>query len=761
MQYHNRKKVETYEVVVCGGGLAGLCAAVSAARQGAKTCIIQDRPVFGGNSSSEIRIKPLGADRYHVYGRETGIISELLNKERAINHSESSFCDVNSKWDIILYDLAVTTPNLSFHLNTKIIKINRNSEDRIESVVGNVANSETEITFKGRIFVDCTGDGVVGAMAGCEWRMGEEARSEFKEPHAPKEASEDTMGSSLHFTSKDMGRSVPFTPPEWAVEYDDPDFFYETNRNLYTQKGGYWWIEISKPFNTIYDNERIRHELTRHVLGIWDWIKNKDPNFKEKAKNWALDWVGQVPGKRESRRLMGEYLVTEHDIVDNPHFEDEVGFGGFYVDLHAIGGLLNEKFHEESTSAEGPSYIPPYGFPLRMLISKDIENLMMAGRNVSVTHVALGTLRVMSTTSLMGQAAGVAAAVSVEKDIPVKEIPETEIKKVQQTLLKEGCFLPHEQNKDEKDIARTAEARAGSSSKVRGIGPNDHNWLNNNFEFLDTQEVRLEQRLAQWIAISENNLEKLSVCLTNHTDKIQKVKATLMPVEHIWDYNDNPKATPIAETILEVNPGKLQWVDWDIKLKEEEQLTPLKYVRLDLHQNENVSWQTAGTILPGHMCAYEMEPGRLKKYKEGRTMSFKIKPEQSVFNPENVLSGVTRPHQFTNLWRSDPQKPLPEWFELKWEEPKTINEIQITFAGNLLFEYGNYPPLYRDGYVAKDYNICAYREGKWETIAEIQDNYRCRCKHSLDTEVTTDKIRINIFNTNGDLSAGIYEVRCY
>lgn len=160
------------------------------------------------------------------------------------------------------------------------------------------------------------------------------------------------------------------------------------------------------PYHTIYDSEDIRHELTRHALGVWDWMKNHDPKMKELTRNYALDWIGQVPGKRESRRIMGHYLMTEHDPQNRTVFPDEIAFGGWFIDLHTPGGLLAK--HSEPASGESyntftdyavKSYAGPYGIPLRSLIAKDIDNLMMAGRNVSVTHAALGTVRVMATTA--------------------------------------------------------------------------------------------------------------------------------------------------------------------------------------------------------------------------------------------------------------------------------------------------------------------------------------------------------------------------
>ncbi len=288
-----------------------------------------------------------------------------------------------------------------------------------------VQNAEIELRLEGKIFIDCTGDGIVADSAGCQWRMGSEGKDEFNEPHAPPQANSDTMGNSIHFLARDTGRPAPFVPPDWAVKHENASYFYDQGRLPKEDRGGFWWIEIGVPYHTIYDAETIRHELTRHALGVWDWMKNKDPKTKDRVKNYALDWIGQVPGKRESRRIIGRYFMTEHDIINRTVFPDEIAFGGWFVDLHTPGGLL-AKTSEPSAAIEGEeydtfsdysamSYCGPYGVPLRILLAREIDNLMMAGRNVSVTHAALGTVRVMGTTALMGEAAGVAAAVGLER----------------------------------------------------------------------------------------------------------------------------------------------------------------------------------------------------------------------------------------------------------------------------------------------------------------------------------------------------------
>jgi len=762
---------QSYDVVVCGGGLAGFCAAVAAARNGAATCLVQDRPVFGGNSSSEIRVTPHGAAQFHGYARETGILSELLIEERARNHEpifENGW--TNSVWDLTMYDMAVGTPNLSFHLNTVIQEVELHADGSIAAVTGRMLQAETALRLSGKLFIDCTGDGVVAALAGCEWRMGTESRAEFNEPHAPERASGDTMGNSIHFKAKDMGRPVPFEAPEWAVRYEDASFFYEQGRNPWDIRGGYWWLEIGVPWHTIHDAEDIRHELTRHTLGVWDWIKNRDPVLKEKAANYALDWIGQVPGKRESRRIMGQYLMTEHDPMNRTVFDDEVAFGGWFLDLHTPGGLLAAT--SEPASAEGysevseyarKSYCGPYGIPLRIMIAKDVGNLMMAGRNVSTTHAALGTVRVMGTTAVMGQAAGTAAAVSLQLGMPIGDVPSKAIHRVQQRLLRDGCFLPNVSNADPLDLARSAAVTASSEALLYGAGPESRpyaavpGWEE---QTGDLEADRLTHRRGQWIAAGKEGIRTISVCITNDTDRVQPLELRLVPVEDIWDYRCEP-GPALAGRTIDVPPGERRWVSWEANVGAEDGLVPNRYVRLDLLANPGLVWHRAGRLEPGHLSAFDMGDGRMRRFGQGATMSFRVEPPQSCYPAAHVASGVTRPQASTNLWRSNPQEPLPQWLQLSWPRKVDVREVELTFPGHLVREYHVYPPLYRDPQCAKAYSIEVWTGSGWEEVVRVKDNVQRQRKHRLVKPAATDRLRVVIHATHGDPAAALFEVRCY
>lgn len=762
-----QKQIERYDLVVVGGGLAGFCAAIAAARLGAKTCIVQNRPVFGGNSSSEIRVTPHGAAAFHAYARETGIISELLIEERAQNHEEIFENGwTNSVWDMTLYDMAQLTDNLTIHINSDVGDVIVNDNRQLKAVVARQLNAEKELTLEASVFIDASGDGIVAALAGCEYRIGSEGKDEFNEPHAPTVASKDVMGSSIHFKTKNIGRPSSFKAPDWAMHYEDASFFYKQGRLPKEERGGYWWIEIGVPYNTISDNEAIRHELTRHALGVWDWMKNKDPKMKELTKNYALDWIGQVPGKRESRRIMGQYLMTEHDPQDCTVFKDEVAFGGWFIDLHTPGGLLAQ--HSEPASNENystfseyavKSYAGPYGIPLRSLISKDVDNLMMAGRNISVTHAALGTVRVMNTTALMGQAAGTTAAITLQKDILIKDAPAVLIKDIQQQLLRDGCFLPNYKNEDEKDFARLANVSASSEALLHGAGPESkgiHDGLNFWKDQPQYLTEKLENRRGQLVAIGSKRIEKIEMFLNNTSDTVQKVTCQLRLADHIWDYRACELPT-LAEEVLSVPPGK-NWIEWTLNIND----APVgRFTRIDLLPNQDVEWLTAGRIESGQLAFYQISPTRMRRFGNGHTLSFKIHPAQPCYNPQNVISGVTRPHRFTNLWKSDPNLPLPQWLQLSWPEEQELKQVELTFPGHLLREYHAYDPFYRDPQCPKDYSILAFIEGQWQTVVEVKENYHRHRKHKLAEMISTNQIRVSVHATNGDPSAQIYEVRCY
>lgn len=458
------KQVEkAYDVVVIGGGLSGICAALAAARHGSNTCLVQARPVLGGNSSSEIRMHIAGATCH--FGKkdlwETGILMELLleNKSRNPYHAFPI-------WDIVLWEKVRYQENLDLYMNTTLDEV-RMDGDRIVNAVCRQATTETEYRFSGSIFVDATGNGTVGYYAGARYRMGSEDRYEFGEPDAPEKPNNYTMGNSIMFIASDRGEPVPFKKPEWAYTFTEDDLklrghgtdtWYHGENGIteeYVPESGYWWIELGGDCGDIIGKaEIINEELYKVVYGIWDHIKNAGDHG---AANYSLEWVGAVPGIRESRRLVGDYLLNENDILAQRVFEDAVAYGGWPMDEHAPHGV----FDKDVKPTRFINFPGAYTIPYRCFYSQNVSNLMFAGRDISTTRMALGSTRVMGTCAVGGQAVGTAAAMAIEYGCTPREIGE-HIHKLQQTLLKDDCYIPGFQNQDSDDMAPQAAITATS-----------------------------------------------------------------------------------------------------------------------------------------------------------------------------------------------------------------------------------------------------------------------------------------------------------
>ncbi|TXG35166.1 FAD-dependent oxidoreductase [Seonamhaeicola maritimus] len=448
----NRKKIVNYDVAVIGGGAAGICAAVAAARNGSKTVLVQDRPVLGGNASSEMRVHLNGVNNLKGKAeRETGIIEEILLHNRFENEQESF-----PVFDHVMYDFVVREPNLTLMLNTQAIEAVMDG-DKIKSAKCWQSTTETLYTINAPVYIDSSGDGLLGASAGAEYRTGREGKAEFDETYAPDEPDGWQMGATLLMSSKDMGRPMKYIPPSFAIKYTHEGG--HKRRKFAGFQDGIWWIEVGSDGDIIGDAEINRHKLMGYLHGVWDYIKNSG-NFPE-AENLALDWVGSLPSRRESRRFIGDYIVSEKDMTEHKHFYDAVAFGGWSLDEHNPGGIED--------ISEPPSYFhyhfeEVYQFPFRSLYSKNVSNLMFAGRNVSQTHIALSSSRIMATCSLQGQAVGTAATICNRKNVLPREVGKNHISELQEMLMRDDAFIPKRPANDPKDLAKKSSLIFGSST---------------------------------------------------------------------------------------------------------------------------------------------------------------------------------------------------------------------------------------------------------------------------------------------------------
>jgi hypothetical protein len=470
------KKMEA-DVLVAGGGLAGVCAAIAAARNGASVVLVQDRSRLGGNSSSEIRMHVLGANNPELLSiwRETGIIEELKLTDAATNPQRSF-----EMWDLLLYDKVASEKNITLLLDTSVIGAEVDSGlIREAGAISPLLEERYEITAK--YFIDCTGDATLAAVSGAKYMRGREGRSVFSESLAPERGDNKSMGNSILFFTRKHDSPMPFKPPLWARRLTDRDF---KHRQIKSWEYGFWWIEWGGELDVIKDYRKIRHELLSIVMGVWDYIKNSG-KFPD-AENWALEWVGMLPGKRESRRIIGDHVLIQRELEGAKLFPDRVAYGGWPMDDHPPGG-----FDASDLKPCLQIYFKkPYLIPLRSLYSVNRPNLLMAGRNISASHVAFSSTRVMATCATMGQAAGAAAAFCLQNNCLPKDVAMDEqvLNPFLQSLLRDDQALIGILNKDPEDLARMArifaseETREGKAVNVidgwnRDIGEGKtHQW---------------------------------------------------------------------------------------------------------------------------------------------------------------------------------------------------------------------------------------------------------------------------------------------
>ncbi len=467
-----KEYLHTADFCVVGGGIAGLIAAVSAARRGAKVTLVQDRPVLGGNASSEIRMWLSGA--HGKNNRETGIVEELLLENDYRNPSL-----VFSIWDEILYGLAKGEPNLELLLNTTVHDLEKSVDGvSIAAVKAWQLTSQQHHVIRARLFADCSGDSVLAPLSGAHFRMGREAASEFGEDIEPEKADAHTMGNSCLMQWRETTSPKPYIPPKWARKFHGPEEFqHRFNGNI----RGYenlWWLELGGMEDTINDAEAIRDRLLPLAFGVWDYIKNVSPT-RDQAANWELDWVGFLPGKRESRRYVGAHVLTQNDVRAGGPFDDTVAFGGWTMDDHNPHGF--DTTEPPNTFHPAPS---PFGISYKCLYSNNICNLFFAGRNISTTHAALSASRVMRTCALLGQAVGTAAALCVKYGCLPADISAAHVPELQQALMEDDCFLPGGFRRTipalTAEAALVASDDSDASALVDGIdrpvGDVDHGW---------------------------------------------------------------------------------------------------------------------------------------------------------------------------------------------------------------------------------------------------------------------------------------------
>ncbi len=427
---------QDFDFVVIGGGMAGICAAISAARLGVRVALVQNRPLLGGNNSSEVRVHLGARIRLEPYPELGNLVNEI-GPARGGNAQPADFYEDDKKMRAVLNE-----PNISLFLNHHANKVVTEGT-RITWVVAQNLETGEKQAFSAPLFADCTGDGTIGFLAGAEYMSGRENRSTFNEPTAPEIADNLSMGLSVQWFSETMDQPISFPEIEWGLPWSDDKTF--------AIKKGDWDWETGMGKDMIYETEFIRDYGLLVVYSNWSYLKNGYSNNAE-FQNERLQWVAYIGGKRESRRLVGDYVLTENDLTGHKVYPDGTAPTSWTIDLHYPDPENLEKFDGEAfRSIARHIKIYPYPIPFRCLYSKNIKNLMMAGRDISVSHVALGTVRLMRTGGMMGEVLGMAASVCKEHQVEPRELYEHHFSDLE-ILMKEGIgdsSLPHTQHYNE------------------------------------------------------------------------------------------------------------------------------------------------------------------------------------------------------------------------------------------------------------------------------------------------------------------------
>ncbi len=665
----NKKVTLNSDLIVVGGGIAGTCASITAARSGIKVILVQDRPVLGGNSSSEVRLWVLGATSHmgnnNRWAREGGVIDEILVENLYRNKEGNAII-----FDTVLLEKVRLESNITLLLNTMVYDLEKKDAENISALKAFCSQNSTEYHLHAPLFCDASGDGIVGYKAGASFRMGAETKSEFGEGFTPTAEYGELLGHTMYFYSKDTGKPVKYVAPSYALKdiTKIPKF-----KNIKTGQMGcnFWWFEFGGRGDTIHDTEEIKWELWGVIYGVWDYIKNSG-KFPE-AENLALEWVGNIPGKRESRRFEGPYMLKQQDIVEQTHFYDAVSFGGWAIDLHPADGVFSELPSCNQYHSKGV-----YEIPYRCYISKDIRNLFIAGRLISASHVAFGSTRVMATAGLGGQVIGMAAAMCIQAGTTPLAFTDAEnVKILQQRLNLAGQSIPGITIDPTWNLASEATIEVSSTLTISQI-PFDGCWIE--LKSAAAQLLPLAKGTKYSIevladAVEETNLVvelKTSSKIHNYTPDhlVEKKKITLAAGEQRVkiDFTKTLNEDQYAFIIFRSNPNlKVCCSD--------KRITGI----LSVFNKTNPAVNNYGKQVPPENSGFDaFEFWCPERRPKGENIAMNITPALKCFSGKNLINGFTRPYLRPNAWAADWHE-LISTVSLKWEKVQTINSVTLHF----------------------------------------------------------------------------------
>ena len=395
-----------FDFVVVGGGVAGMCAAISAARLGSRVAVVQDRKVFGGNNSSEVRVGlggRLNIGRFPALGY-------LLNEFGPARKGNARPADVYE--DEKKAEAIAAEENITAFTGYRVTSVEKEGL-RIKAVIATQVDNYTEIRLEGDCFADCTGDATLGVLAGAQWAMGRESKDVYGEPSAPEKADGITLGASIQWYSETRPAPVRFPDIDWGLPIDE-----DTVQNA---RRGQWYWEVGMRDDMIAEAEKIRDYGMYVAYSNWSYLKNHS-RFRDDVACEDFAWLSFYAGKRESRRLFGDHVLTENDLRNFVQYPDGCVSTSWYIDDHEPDPDNAARFRDPWLSRGCLTPLDYYPIPFRCLYNRDIENMFMAGRDISVSHLALGTVRVMRTCAMEGEVVGMAADICRRKDCLPRQV---------------------------------------------------------------------------------------------------------------------------------------------------------------------------------------------------------------------------------------------------------------------------------------------------------------------------------------------------
>ncbi len=742
----------TCDLAIVGGGTAGTCCAITAARAGLRVTLIQDRPVLGGNASSEVRLWILGATSHmgnnNRWAREGGVIDEILVENTYRNPEGNPLI-----FDTILLEKVTSEPGITLLLNTAVFEADKSAPDTIRAVRAFCSQNSTLYEVHAPLFCDASGDGILGFLSGAAFRMGAESAEEFGEKLAPSQKYGELLGHSIYFYSKDVGRPVRFVPPSFAL--DDitqiPRF-----RSFNTRDYGcrLWWIEYGGRLDTVHDTETIKWELWKVVYGVWNYIKNSG-QFPE-AETLTLEWMGHIPGKRESRRFEGDYMLRQQDVVEQRRHADAVSFGGWALDLHPADGVYSEKPGCNQWHSRGV-----YQIPYRCLYSRNIANLFLAGRILSASHVAFSSTRVQATLASAAQAVGMAAALCLREGVlPAALAQSPFIQQLQRELLRRGQHIPGVRLDDPDDLARSAHVRASSTFRLAAFPANG-------------APVLLDRPWAQMLPIQPGRMPTVSFLL-------DVAEPTTLRVE-LRTSNRPENYTP--DVTLETHTFALQAGQRQtVTVPFDATIDAARYVFVCLLENPAVAVHTTQQRATAILSVCKTQNPSVSNYGEqrptqdigveafefwvplrrpnARNLAVTVEPPLAAFEPANVADGWARPTAGPNAWVAAPDDPTPT-LTLEWEQPQTIRRIELSFDTD--FDHPMESVLMGHPERVMPFCVKRYRllDERGRVVAACDDNHQTRNTIALTEPLVTSSLHIEVLEMNGDAPAALFEVRCY